>query len=185
MVGHIISTSDLNSIRHENTQFRTCFIRARVRSHRTPNQTNTQYTAQRRIIWMFCVFSFIVCSVWAICWSAFVVRSFFCVRACVRWSHTQTKERQRSVVYFCLHYAFHMDKIVLFLVGCAFFLSRFLDSLVLSSARYRMTSKSQKISSDCMAIRRFDGLSWSHKKRRDKKKHRSVLINQHFIAQRL
>lgn len=144
--------------------------RARVRAPYTKSNKHTVHSPEKNHLDLFCVFSFIVCSVWAICWSAFVVRSFFCVRACVRWSHTQTKERQRSVVYFCLHYAFHMDKIVLFLVGCAFFLSRFLDSLVLSSARYRMTSKSQKISSDCMAIRRFDGLSWSHKKRRDKKK---------------
>lgn len=159
--------------------------RARARAPYTKSNKHTVHSPEKNHLDLFCVFSFIVCSVWAICWSAFVVRSFFCVRACVRWSHTQTKERQRSVVYFCLHYAFHMDKIVLFLVGCAFFLSRFLDSLVLSSARYRMTSKSQKISSDCMAIRRFDGLSWSHKKRRDKKKHRSVLINQHYIAQRL
>lgn len=141
------------------------------RAHRTPNQTNTQYTDQRRIIWICFVYSVLL----FVRFGPFVEARllcalFLCVRACVRWSHTQTKERQRSVVYFCLHYAFHMDKIVLFLVGCAFFLSRFLDSLVLSSARYRMTSKSQKISSDCMAIRRFDGLSWSHKKRRDKKK---------------
>lgn len=108
MVGHTINlTRTLKSYR-SSQKF------AHVSLHTKSNKTkytlthSIHITRENHLVFFVFILLFVRLES-CVCWTFFAPY-------CTRHSHILHAQRQRTLVYFCLHYAFHMDKIVLIVV---------------------------------------------------------------------
>lgn len=156
------------------------------RAHRTPNQTNTQYTAQRRIIWICFVYSVLL----FVRFGPFVEARLLCAlffvfaRVYADHIHKPKKDNGRLSISVCIMH-FIWTKLYCFWLVVLFFSLVF---LILLFWVVRGTEWPQNHRKSRRIVWRFavSTVCLGHTKREEtKKKHRSVLINQHYIAQRL